>query len=812
MGICPARLSDTMHKPAIIWLTAVVFLIGCGTRLTNSQEAEKQPLHLVRTIPLPNVIGRLDHMDVDVKGKRLFVAGLENGSLEVVDLQAGKWIGTIPGFKKSQGVLYVPELDKLFVASGDDGMLRVFRVHTLELLDSIHLEAGPNRVVYEPHSKLVYVGYGGKDAGKDHGEVGVIDASNDKAVGSIKVAAHPSELLLDKSGTTLFVFISIANQLQVIDTNKREVVSTWQVSGQRPGDAAFDESSSRLFIGTRTPPEMIAMDSISGREVAHLPTVEGMDGVYFDAKRKRIYVSGGRELPSGFVFVYQQKDADHYETVGKIPTRAGAGTSFWSPALDRYYVAAPANDKESAAILVYAPSESATTDALDFQLFKTKVEPIFLKQRAGHARCYGCHILPNRGFHLEPLSPGSTEWNDDQSQRNFQHVLQHVVPGDTSSSRLLIHPLAPEAGGDAFHSGGRQFASQNDPDWLVLAEWVRSVRTETASELSAPPKVLVYVTNSAGDTINVIDPASNKVVQVISGIELPHGIVFSPDGARVYVSNESESVLDVVDRQSGQILKKVSLSARPNNLAITKDGSKVLVGIRTEPGVIDVIDTASLTRVKSIPVDGGVHNVFVTQDGKYAVSGSIEKKSATVVDLSTEKAVWVVKFDRPVRPMAFETNSDGSTSRIFVQLSGFNGFAVVDFAKRAEVTRIKLPDKPSGFGMFEGRLGVPSHGIGTAPDGKSLWVNSTLANAVFKYSLPDFKLMGYATLPEVHPLGRPPTGSVPEWITFTPDSKVVYVSNSGAGSVSAIDAYTLKEIAVIPVGEVPKRINTLVLH
>jgi YVTN family beta-propeller protein len=458
------------------------------------------------------------------------------------------------------------------------------------------------------------------------------------------------------------------------------------------------------------------------------------------------------------------------------------------------------------------PSQSASySDALDFQVFKTKVEPIFLKQRPGHARCYGCHILPNRGFHLEPLSPESAEWSDDQSQLNFQHVLEHVVPGNPSSSRLLLHPLAPEAGGDAFHSGGRQFASQNDPDWLVLAEWVRNVSTKAISESAPGPKVLIYVTNSAGNTINVIDPVTNKVVQVIGGIELPHGIVFSPDGARIYVSNESESVLDVVDRRSGTILKKVSLSARPNNLTIKKDGSKVLVGIRTEPGVIDVIDTASLERVKSIPVDGGVHNVFVTPDGKYAVSGSIEKKSATIVDLSTENTVSVVKFDRAVRPMSFETNPDGSTSRIFVQLSGFNGFAVVDFAKRAEVARIKLPDKPGGFGMFEGRLGVPSHGIGTSPDGKSLWVNSTLANAVFKYSLPDLKLMGYATLPEVHPLGRSPTGSVPEWITFTPDSKVVYVSNSGAGSVSAIATNTMKEIAVIPVGEVPKRLSTLVL-
>jgi DNA-binding beta-propeller fold protein YncE len=262
---------------------------------------------------------------------------------------------SIPGFKKPQGILYVAELNKLFVASGDDGMLRVFRGDTLELLDSIQLEPGPNRVVYEPHSKLVYVGYGGKDAGKDYGEVGIIDAKNDKRIGDIKVAAHPSELLLNKSGTTLFVFISIANQLQVIDTSKRQVVSTWPVSSQHPGDAAFDESTSRLFIGTRTPPEMIVMDSKSGKEVAHLPTAEGMDGVYFDASRKRVYVSGGRELSSGFVYVYQQKDADHCEVVGKVATRGGAGTSLWSHELDRYYVAAPASGETAAGILVYAP-------------------------------------------------------------------------------------------------------------------------------------------------------------------------------------------------------------------------------------------------------------------------------------------------------------------------------------------------------------------------------------------------------------------------------------------------------------------------
>ena len=154
-------------------------------------------------------------------------------------------------------------------------------------------------------------------------------------------------------------------------------------------------------------------------------------------------------------------------------------------------------------------------------------------------------------------------------------------------------------------------------------------------------------------------------------------------------------------------------------------------------------------------------------------------------------------------------NPDGSTRRIFVQLSGFNGFAVVDFAKRAEVARVKLPDQPGGFGILEGRTGTPSHGIGVAPDGKSLWIGSTYANALFKYSLPNLTLMGHCPLPVVHPPGHAATGGVPEWITFTPDSKFVYVSNSGARSISAVDVQTLKQVAEIPVGEVPKRINTL---
>jgi hypothetical protein len=341
-----------MNKLVSIWMAAVLSLFAFLS-LTAAQD--KEGLHLVQIVPMPHVKGRIDHMDLDVEGKRLFVAGLENGSVEVVDLQAGKWLKSIPGLKKPQGIAYVASFNKIFVASGGAEMLRVFRGDTLELLDTIKLDLGPNRVAYEPRTEVLYVGYGGEDAGKDYGEVGIIDARTDKHLGDIKVEAHTAELLLDESGKTLFVFIPGASKVQVVDTAKREVVSAWPVSAQRDGDGALDEKNHRLMIGTRTPAQMIVMDSRTGKEVANLPTVEGMDGVYFDATHKMVYVSGGRGYGVGYIFAYRQIDADHYETVGKIPTQPGAGTSFWSPELNRYYVAAPAHDNEEAAILVFEP-------------------------------------------------------------------------------------------------------------------------------------------------------------------------------------------------------------------------------------------------------------------------------------------------------------------------------------------------------------------------------------------------------------------------------------------------------------------------
>jgi DNA-binding beta-propeller fold protein YncE len=330
-------------------------LLLTATFAPRTSAQEKHVFDLVKTISIPDLKGRIDHMAVDVPGQRLFIAGLENGTVEVVDLHSAKWLQSIPGFKKPQGIVYVSALKKLIVASGDDGMVRVFRGDTLQLLTTIHLDLGANRLVYDPERKLLYVGYGGKDAGKTYGEVAVIDVATDQKVADIQVTAHPSELLLDSAGQRLFAFISVLSQVQVVDTASRKVVATWPVSSQRNGDGAIEDSAHRLFLGTHTPPRMIVMDSRTGEEIASLPTVEGMDGVFFDAARHRIYVSGGRENATGNIVIYQQQNADHYQTLATIPTRAGAGTSFWSPELNRYYVAAPSGDQEQAAILVFAP-------------------------------------------------------------------------------------------------------------------------------------------------------------------------------------------------------------------------------------------------------------------------------------------------------------------------------------------------------------------------------------------------------------------------------------------------------------------------
>lgn len=307
-------------------------------------------------------------------------------------------------------------------------------------------------------------------------------------------------------------------------------------------------------------------------------------------------------------------------------------------------------------------------------------------------------------------------------------------------------------------------------------------------------KAIILQTNAAGDNIHVIDPATNTVIGEIRGIEVNHGIAAAPDGSRFYVTNEAEHRLDVVDGRTLEVTNHVPLSGRPNNVAIGRDGRRVYVAIVAAPGAVDVIDTAALSRTKTIQTQGGIHNTFVTPDGRHVIAGSIAGRNLTVIDAKTDEPSWSLWFDNGVRPIAFETNADGSTRRMFVQISDFHGFSIVDFERRREVGRVTLPDVPKEQQNWDTLQGSPSHGIGVAPDGRTLWACSKVNHAVYAYSLPDLKLLG-----GVH------VGDHPDWLTFTPDSKTVYVANAGSNSVSAVDIATRKEVARIPVGQVPKR-------
>jgi YVTN family beta-propeller protein len=316
----------------------------------------------------------------------------------------------------------------------------------------------------------------------------------------------------------------------------------------------------------------------------------------------------------------------------------------------------------------------------------------------------------------------------------------------------------------------------------------------------AASTVRIVQTNSAGDNVHLIDPVTNKVVGVINGIEVNHGATFAPDGGRYYISNEAESTLDVVDAKSLKVTRNIKLTGHPNNIAISKDGKKVYVSIAAAPGAVDVIDTTTLEKIKSIPVKGAVHNTYVTPDGKFIVAGSVVGKILTVIDAQTEQPVWTLTFENGVRPITFETNPDGSTKRMFVQISELHGFAVVDFATRKEVQRVTLPDIPGKVKNTEGVQGSPSHGIGITPDGKVLWATSKWYGYVYEYSMPDLKF-----------LGNVPVGDDPDWLTFTPDSKSMYVACAGSNYVAVVDVSSRKVVTHIPVGQVPKRNITAVL-
>ena len=306
--------------------------------------------------------------------------------------------------------------------------------------------------------------------------------------------------------------------------------------------------------------------------------------------------------------------------------------------------------------------------------------------------------------------------------------------------------------------------------------------------------VYIVQTNAAGDNVHVIDPATNEIVAEITGVEVIHGVAASPDGSRLYLSNESTHALDIVDTKTLEVRKSIPLSGRPNNVAIHENGERLYVAIRGVGGGVDVIDTVAEEHVDFIRILRGVHNTFMTPDSRYVVAGSIGGSSATVIDTELERPVWAWHFEGGVRPFTFDTNPDGSTKNMYVQISNLHGFAVVDWARRREVRRIVQPDIPEAERNTYGIQGAPAHGIKITPDGTTIWSTSKINGSVYAYSLPDLELLGGVKV-----------GVVPDWLTFTPDSKYLYVANAHSNTVSVVDVAAREEVEVIQVGQVPKR-------
>src|SRR5262252_2586254 len=205
------------------------------------------------------------------------------------------------------------------------------------------------------------------------------------------------------------------------------------------------------------------------------------------------------------------------------------------------------------------------------------------------------------------------------------------------------------------------------------------------SAAAANGQVRILQTNSGGDNIHVIDPATNKVVGEIKGLPANHGAAGSPDGTRIYVSVEGDNSFAVVDAQTLQVIKSIPLKGRPNNITVSKDGKKVYVAIAQLPGAVEVIDTTTMSSIKTIPTNGAEHNVYITPDGKYLVAGSVGGKNVTVIDTTTDQTLWTL-FNQGVRPITFDTNPDGSTRNMYVQLSDYHGVVVVDFKSHQEIS------------------------------------------------------------------------------------------------------------------------------
>ena len=304
-------------------------------------------LVLERTIPLPGVSGRIDHMAVDLGRGRLFVAELGNGSVEAIDLAAGKPIHRIISVREPQGVGFVPDADLLAVASAGDGSVRLFRGGDMQPAGKVELRDDADNIRLDPRTKHLVVGYGS-------GGLAVLDPAAASMLRMAKLPAHPEGFQVDPEAGRAYVNLPDARQVAVVDLATGSPVASWPLPAGGRGNfpMALDGTRTVLAIVTRSPARLIMLDTRTGGVTASLPTCGDADDVFFDAKRHRLYVSCG----DGEVDVVQQ-DGAGYHPLARIPTQSGARTSLFVPELDRLFVAARAGLLGSdAGILVFRPT------------------------------------------------------------------------------------------------------------------------------------------------------------------------------------------------------------------------------------------------------------------------------------------------------------------------------------------------------------------------------------------------------------------------------------------------------------------------
>jgi DNA-binding beta-propeller fold protein YncE len=318
-----------------------VALLCCYAAATS--DAQSAPLKLRQTIPLPGVEGRIDHFASDPSGQRLFVCALGNDSLEVIDLRKGERVHSITGLGAPQGVGYVPEVNRLFVANDKGGICKIYDGKSFRTVGELRLEDDADNVRYDETRKKIYVGFGS-------GGIAVVNAPDGKQVDSIKLSAHPEAFQPEKRGSRIFVNVPNSRHVAVIDRDKGEVVATWKTDLALANfPMALDEANHRLFVGCRVPPRLVVLNADSGDVVAKVDISGDTDDVFYDSKRRRIYVICG----AGKIDVIEQTDPKTYKTSTRVDTTEGARTGLFVAERNTLFVAVPHRGSQQAEVRCY---------------------------------------------------------------------------------------------------------------------------------------------------------------------------------------------------------------------------------------------------------------------------------------------------------------------------------------------------------------------------------------------------------------------------------------------------------------------------